>query len=181
MSRQLIPLLVSDTSAFAKSLRSQLSEHEGLPSHLELLNMLARAAGHGNFQSLRTKADDAGDRVPLAQEAPLPAPVDRKLVERVARCFDSQRRLLRWPARRADQVVALWILWSQVPAAAELSERDINDLLREKHDFGDHALLRRELCDLGLMTRTPDGSVYRRIERPMPEDAVVTLRQLSTR
>ena len=50
--------------------------------------------------------------------------------------------------------------------------------MRDRHLFGDHALLRRELCDMGLLSRTPNGSVYRRIERPMPPDAAIVARKL---
>ncbi|KZS50614.1 DUF2087 domain-containing protein [Rhizobium anhuiense] len=184
MSRKLIPLYLSDTSTFAKSLRSQLSHHDGLPSHLEVLNMLAKAAGHRNFQSLRATAEIA-DNPPLkpSAEKPFrrPSEVDQRQVERIARCFDGKGRLLRWPARRTDQIVSLWILWTQIPAARELSEPDVNILLNERHDFGDYALLRRELCDLGLMTRTPNGRIYRRVERPMPAEAAGTLRLISMR
>jgi hypothetical protein len=180
MSRTLIPLAVSDASSFAKSLRSQLSEHEGLPSHLELLNMLARAAGYGNFQSIRAtlniEAIEAVAPIPESQEAE-PKP-DLKLVERVARCFDTAGRLTRWPSRRADQIVALWVLWSQFPSAKDQSELEVNVFLRDRHLFGDHALLRRELCDMGLLSRTPNGSIYRRIERPMPPDAADVARRL---
>lgn len=181
MSRTRIPLNVSDTSAFAKSLRAQLSAHPGLPSHLHFLNMLAKAAGHGNFQSLRATAD-AGNEDAL----PAPAPaagreIDSKLIDRVQRSFDDQFRLIRWPSRRMDQITALWLLWSQIPAARDMPEKQVNVLLRERHLFGDHALLRRELCELRLMNRTRDGSVYRRIERPMPPNAAAILRLRSSR
>ena len=181
MSRTLIPLCVSDISSFAKSLRIQLSEHEGIPSHLELLNMLARSAGHGNFQNLRAIAGIEADDGPEASQArsaePEPEP-DRRLVERVARCFDEAARLMRWPSRRIDQVAVLWVLSSHFPPAKDFSEREANSLLRDRHLFGDHALLRRELCDLGLLIRTPNGSVYRRVERPMPIDAATIIHQL---
>ena len=45
MSRDLIPLTTPDVSGFARSLSRQLTGREAPPSHLELLNMLARAAG----------------------------------------------------------------------------------------------------------------------------------------
>jgi hypothetical protein len=172
---------VGDTSAFAKSLRLQLAAHEGLPSHLQFLNMLARAAGHGNFQSLRA-ATGSGSK----GEPPTPAPVrdtaiDHKHIERVQRSFDEEFRLMRWPSRRMDQVTALWLLWSRIPSAREMSEKEVNALLRDRHLFGDHALLRRELCELGLMSRTRDGSIYRRVERPMPIQAATILRQHSSR
>jgi hypothetical protein len=179
MSKTQIPLRVSDMSLFAKSLRTQLSEHESVPSHLTLLNMLARAAGHGNFQSLRANAEStAHTEVPLPAGRPLAPEPDRKLIERVVRCFDDATRLVRWPSRRADQIASLWILWAQFPSAREMPERDVSTLLRGIHLFGDHALLRRELCDLGLLARNPSGSAYRRVERPMPLDAMTILRQL---
>jgi len=184
MSRKLIPLNLSDVSTFAKSVRSQLSNQDGLPSHLELLNILAKAAGLGNFQNLRATVKGAGDPAPSPPDDKLfqqPSDINQRLVERIARCFDKGGRLLRWPARRTDQIVALWILWAQIPAARELSEPDVNILLNERHDFGDYALLRRELCDLGLMTRTPNGRIYRRVERPMPAEAAGTLRLISMR
>jgi hypothetical protein len=178
MSRTLIPLSVGDTSSFTKSLRIQLAEHGGLPSHLELLNMLARAAGHGNFQNLRaTVVTTDNEELPAPQARMIEPEPDRRLVERIGRCFDSTGRLMRWPSRRTDQITALWVLWSVFPSARNLSEPEVNAFLRDRHLFGDHALLRRELCDLGLLSRTPSGSVYRRIERPIPLDVATVARQ----
>jgi hypothetical protein len=49
MPRQAVPLHADDISSFAKALSRQLSEaHDRAarpPGHVELLNMLARAAG----------------------------------------------------------------------------------------------------------------------------------------
>ncbi|AIC26367.1 hypothetical protein IE4803_CH01176 [Rhizobium etli bv. phaseoli str. IE4803] len=181
MSRKPIPLTVGDTSAFAKSLRLQLAAHEGLPSHLQFLNMMARAAGHGNFQSLRAKTGSGSEGEPPTPARVADAAIDRKHIERVQRSFDEELRLMRWPSRRMDQITALWLLWSRIPSAREMSEKEVNALLRDWHLFGDHALLRRELCELGLMSRTRDGSIYRRVERPMPIQAATILRQHSSR
>lgn len=52
MSRKLIPLNLSDVSTFAKSVRSQLSNQDGLPSHLELLNILAKAARRAGMSAI---------------------------------------------------------------------------------------------------------------------------------
>lgn len=69
--RQLLPLQVDDLSAFAKHLRQQWQAHQQsqpeLPGHLQMLNMLARAAGHRNVQSL--KAQVAADRAAAARQA----------------------------------------------------------------------------------------------------------------
>jgi len=92
-------------------------------------------------------------------------------IDRVARCFDATGRLQRWPSRRADQELVLWIVWSQLPADGQLTEPDINAMLRTWHDFEDYVLLRRELCDMDLLRRTPDGRIYRRVTKPMPSEA----------
>ncbi len=92
-------------------------------------------------------------------------------IERVRRCFGEGGRLMRWPAKREDQVLALWGLWSKLPSRRDLSERQIGEVIRRLHDFGDHALLRRELVDLRLVDSSQDGRVYRRIERAPPPDA----------
>ena len=62
-------------------------------------------------------------------------------VERVQRCFSPEGRLLRWPSRREDQVLALWGLWAQIPSRRDFTEQEISQVLKTLHDFGDHALL----------------------------------------
>lgn len=168
MSRTAIPLQADDVSNLAKALRAQLLARGEVPSHLEILNMLARAAGRRNFQHLRAEALQAP---PPSEAAPAVAPPDLRRIERVERCF-SDGRLSRWPSRREDQILALWGLWSKLPAGETFGEREISSVIARLHDFGDHALLRRELVISRLLHRTIDGAVYRRIERPPPVDAM---------
>lgn len=101
-----------------------------------------------------------------------------KRVDRVARCFDPSGRLQRWPSRRADQLLALWVVWSYLTSDRQLSEDEVNSMLRDWHDFDDYVLLRRELVDLDLLRRTPDGRVYRRISHDMPPEAEALLTRL---
>lgn len=209
MSRTPLPLAVADVSALARSLRSQLAGCDGLPSHLEMLNILVRASGFRNFQHFRVEAAQAGPipaRRPGAaseQAAPPPAtggeadardagqapavvqgdtappgpgreesaaPVNPVRLGRLIRHFDSEGRLIRWPGKFSLRGACLWVLWSRLPSGKVLNETQVNDLLRAAHTFGDHALLRRELFDAGLVARTPDGREYRRVEqRPTPE------------
>lgn len=110
------------------------------------------------------------------QDAPR-TPEDKRL-DRVLRCFDPTGRLQRWPSRRADQELALWLIWSQLPADGQLSELEVNAMLRGWHDIEDFVLLRRELCELDLLRRTPDGSIYRRVARNMPPEAEVLAARL---
>lgn len=46
MPRELIPLHVNDISALARNIRSAYADREKQPSHLEVLNILAKGAGY---------------------------------------------------------------------------------------------------------------------------------------
>lgn len=174
MSRTAIPFQSPDVSSLARALRAQLVRRDSVPGHVELLNMLARSVGCRNFQHLREQAGTP----PAPDAAAATPPIDLRAVERTRRCFSDDGRLTRWPARRGDQVLALWGLWSQLPAKQTLAEREISELLRGLHDFGDHALLRRELYEARLVSRTVDGRDYQRIEQPPPSDAAALIAQL---
>ncbi len=178
MSRTLLPFDVGDISALARSLREQLVENGATPSHLELLNMLARSAGHRNFQSFRAQL---AARRRLDQPPPPKEPVDYVQVRRLAGYFDEKMRLKSWPAKSSQQETCLWVLWSQLPARQALNEDQLNRQLRAMHLFGDHALLRRELCDRGLVSRAADGREYRRIEREPAPGAIALIRGLTAR
>lgn len=174
MTRTTIPFQTGDISSLARALRSQLIGRETVPGHVEILNILARAVGRRNFQQLRAEAQGAAPAEAPAAEPPAPA-VDLRRVERVLRCFSPEGRLLRWPSRREDQVLALWGLWAQIPSRRDFTEQEISQVLKTLHDFGDHALLRRELFETRLVSRTPDCRAYRRIEQPPPADAATLI------
>lgn len=177
MSRLALPFEVADLSAFARSLRDQLEKLEHKPSHVEMLNLLCRAAGFRNYQHFRADAE-ARQRLVAPQEVkPVP---DHQLVEKVARHFDAEGRLLRWPAKTPHLALCLWVLWSRIPSSSVLIEREINDLLNRWHVFGDHAVLRRALFEAGLVDRTQDGRKYRRIEQKPPVELSALLSRVSS-
>jgi hypothetical protein len=178
MSRTTLPFATDDISALARSLRGQLTTADHLPGHVELLNMLARSAGYRNYQHLRAQAA-AHDRLEAA--APAADPVDHLQVEGATRHFDLQGRLIRWPAKASHQRLCLWGLWICVPAGKIFAERQINEILKTRHSFGDHALLRRALYDGGLVSRTADGREYKRIERRPPAEAIALIQHLNAR
>jgi hypothetical protein len=126
MSRTAIPLRVDDLSPFAKTLRQSLSQHEGTPTHVELLNLIAKAAGFANYQHLR-------------------------------------------------------VFWSRIPRGEVFTEREISDLIRDWHAFGDHALIRRAMVDAKMLERTVDGREYRRIEQAPPAELEPLLVHLAER
>lgn len=179
MPRELIPFATPDISSLAKSLRTQLIARSTSPTHVEMLNMLARALGHRNFQQWRSRSGAERRSEPTAPRA---APyADRTAVLRAMRYFDDRGRFVSWPARTSLQNLCLWVLWSKIPAERTFSEREINVLIGSMHLFGDHAILRRTMCDLGLMTRTSDGRDYRRVERPPTADGAALIRHVRDR
>lgn len=178
-SREIVPLVAADVSTFCKNLRQQFAV-AGLaaPGHVALLNMLAKSAGYRNYQMLKARPPapaPAPAAVPPAEKAPgaialprgsaVPVPM-RKLLA----CFDTQGRLLRWPNKFAAQQLAIWALWSRLPAQRELSEKQVNAYLNRFHVYGDPATLRRELVNARLLWRTIDCRVYRKEARRPNEE-----------
>nr|WP_245947392.1 DUF2087 domain-containing protein [Jannaschia seohaensis] len=107
--------------------------------------------------------------------------VDARAVERCLHQFDAVGRLRRWPSKRSVQTLALWSLWARLPAGRNMTEREISDRLCAEHLFGDPATLRRTMISCGLLTRRPDGTDYRRIEKEPPAEAKVLIRALTHR
>lgn len=175
-SRELVPLMAADVSLFCKSLRTQLTNAEvaPLPSHLALLNMLARSAGHRNFQALcaAAKLVPVATTQIIAEPKLLPAPRDdalSKTAKRAVTHFDTAGRLARWPTQFAVRQHALWALWVRMPAKRDMTEADVNRYIAKYHTFDDNATLRRELVNAKMLWRTRDGSVYRK--EPVQPDA----------
>jgi len=175
MTKTPVPLRVSDMTVFTRSLSQQLGETS--PSHLTLMNIVARAAGFQNVQHMRA-ASAAARRL---EDAPGDIITDARAVERTLHQFDQLGKLLRWPSKRSVQTLALWALWATLPSNASLSERTVNDIFDEEHHFQDSATLRRTMISCGLLTRQLDGTDYRRVEQKPPTEAKAIIRELSAR
>jgi hypothetical protein len=221
MSKTVSGMVVTDVSAFAKSIRRELlaretgTDHRPV-SHLELLNILARSAGFRNFQHLKASdrkvdtgfratrcEEEASDRKvdtgfrairceeetscgaaesPLdARETPEPEPVDHRKIEQILRCFDASGVLLRWPKKTSHQRLALWWCWAAMPSRRDLTEPEVNVVLKALNGFGDHVLMRREMIDWSMMTRSLDCKVYRRVETKPPAEAASLIARLQER
>ncbi|MFC3148147.1 DUF2087 domain-containing protein [Piscinibacterium candidicorallinum] len=166
-TRQPTALLAPDLSAFAKALRTQLREHlaaqagsdDPVPGHVQLLNMLARAAGHPNVQALKARAERMPVDALAAREPQAPLPLT-PAATKAAMQFDAKGVLVRWPNKFSVQRLALWGLWLHFDAKRRYTEREVNDLLKAWHSYGDHATLRRELINMRLLGRKSDCSEY---------------------
>jgi len=170
VTRTVIPLTVPDLSGFARQLRrslaDHLAEHAELPPHQSLLNHIARAAGHRNWQALHAQARPAAPAVAAAA----PAPALSAAAIKALGSFDDWGRLVRWPHKYSVQRLALWVLWMQFESRRVYSEREVNAVLKAWHTWGDHVTLRRELINDRLLTRKSDGSQYRKVPaRPSDE------------
>lgn len=168
-SRELVPLHIADVSLFSKTLRRLLAESGAgaLPGHVVFLNLLAKSAGHRNYQALRAAPAPAAPAVEAAPPKSVPFEVPRgsalpRITLRALGHFDTAGRLLRWPTQFAVQQRALWALWVRLPARRDLTEAEVNGYLTSFHAFGDPATLRRELVNARLLWRTPDCRVYRK-------------------
>ncbi|MEP4198762.1 MAG: DUF2087 domain-containing protein [Aliishimia sp.] len=175
MTKTPVPLRVNDMTVFTRSLSQQLGETS--PSHLKLMNIVARAAGFQNVQHMRA-ASAAARRL---DDVPSDIIVDARVVERTLHQFDQVGKLLRWPSKRSVQTLALWALWATLPSNTSLSERTVNDIFDEEHHFKDSATLRRTMISCGMLTRQVDGTDYRRVEQKPPAEAKAIIRELSAR
>lgn len=193
--RERLPLNCDDLSSFAKSLRAQLTTHLGdqaaPPGHVQLLNMLARAAGHRNVQAL--KAHAAAERTEarrqaLAPEASPPPVAPTAVAEPAAALplsanaakaltqFDDWGRLTRWPHKFSVQRLAMWALWTRFDSGRQYTEREVNEILKAWAVYGDHVTPRRELVEMGLLGRKSDCSAYWK-EPARPSDEARALLQ----
>ena len=155
MTRDVIRLSIADVSHFTKALRASLPNP---PSHVEMLNLVARASGFKNFQHLR------------ATNTPEPQ-VDQRKLDRALRNFDDKGRFSNWPAKTSMQHLCLWAVWALLPAKVTLNEREISSVINENTVVSDAAQIRRSLVETKLLTRNKDGSRYHRIEQPVPPEA----------
>jgi hypothetical protein len=163
MPREAISFVVPDLSLFARSLTRALAERDAAkpPGHVEMLNLVARAAGHRNVQALQAalKAPAA----PLAAEDQAPAVPLTETARRTLKQFDSRGRLVRWPSKFSVQRLAMWILWTRFDSRRVYTEKEVNAVLMAANTFSDHVTLRRELVDHRLLTRKSDCSEYRKL------------------
>ena len=174
MTRLLVPLSAPDVSAFTKTLKSFLDERhadgKAPPSHVELLNLLARAAGMRNFATLKKVVPAAppseevqptrmtsenNESVDTVNLASMSATVRKALIQ-----FDDTGRLVRLPNKLSVQQMTMWALWTKFAANRKYTEKEVNAIVNGFHTFGDQATLRRELVNMKLLGRKSDCSEY---------------------
>lgn len=75
---------------------------------------------------------------------------------------DEQGRFTQLPGKRQKKKQALMLeyLAEQFDAGRQYTEREVNDILNQHHNFEDPATLRRLMFGLQLIDRTLDGKAY---------------------
>jgi hypothetical protein len=176
MPKTLVPYAAADVSSVAKSLKSALDERHLAgrppPSHVELLNLLARAAGVRNFQTLKACAKPVA---PVAAVPELPQELSATAKKTLLQ-FDAAGRLVRLPNKFSVQQLAMWVLWTRFAARRDYTEKEVNAILNAWNTFGDHATLRRELVNMKLLGRESDCSRYWKEPRRPDADTRAFLR-----
>ncbi len=84
--------------------------------------------------------------------------------EKLSHYLDAEGRLKGWPSKRSNQLEALRYLVARLPGGVEWSERELNELLKDLHTFGDWAMLRRDLYEVRLLDRSRDGQRYWKVQ-----------------
>ena len=162
-----------------------------------MLNCLAKAAGHQNYQSLRAQAssepvtrhssaivDTAHEIAERGRATTIKASKsesDETLSNHAAKAltqFDCDGKLTRWPYKFAVQRVAMWGLWIRFDSKRRYTEKEVNSVLNAWHLYGDHATLRRELINMDLLARKPDCSVYWKMAHQPGDEIQAFLRAL---
>ncbi len=178
MTKELFSIHIADVSAFARTLGQALHARHATrpapPGQVELLNLIARAQGQRNWQSLRQSLRSArGSTSAPSPSTPAPSfsaqPALSEHARKALGQFDDQGRLIRWPVKFSVQKLVLWVLWTRFDARRVYAERQVNAILGAANLFSDPATLRRELVNHGLMARKSDCSEYRK-QPARPDD-----------
>jgi hypothetical protein len=158
MSRISVRLDITDLSRFAKSLSKQWPESK--PTHLSLMNLLAKSAGYKNFQHLKAQSEST-------TQSPL-TPNEK----RWSRLISAVGCLIRWPSKRKDQLAVLWRIYDALPEFDRWEYRQLDGWIKDQIEFGDHVLVRREMVELEMIGRTDDGRMYWKVKQEMPEEFI---------
>jgi len=76
------------------------------------------------------------------------------------RYLDKEGRVEVWPGKWKNRRMVAWYMTRGFEPGVRYSEQQVNGIIEGLHTFGDYAILRRTLCDLGLLARESDGSAY---------------------
>lgn len=77
------------------------------------------------------------------------------------RFLDEQGRVAVWPSKPTHKQLVLVYLATKFAPGRTYTEKEVNEILKTWHTFGDWPLLRRGLVDAGFLGRDRGGYEYR--------------------
>ena len=86
--------------------------------------------------------------------------MEQDTLQRYRYLLSDDQKLMRWPKKNHEKQFVLEYMQSKITGRTRYPEKDVNAVLQQWHLFNDHALLRREMVERGLMNRTRDGREY---------------------
>lgn len=90
------------------------------------------------------------------------------LMHELRHFLDGDGRLKGYPAKRRPKLLSLYYLAGKFEPGRRYTEKEVNEVLKRWHTFGDWCMLRRDLYDLKFLGREDNGASYW-LENPQPE------------
>jgi hypothetical protein len=78
----------------------------------------------------------------------------------IKKYLDDKGNINIWPAKQQSKLLILEYLSTFFEKDKIYSEKEVNNIIINKHNFNDYFLLRRELIDRKFLLREKDGSKY---------------------
>jgi len=79
--------------------------------------------------------------------------------------LDDESRIKTWPSKHAMKRSVVEYLGTKFEVDRVYTEKEVNEIIKRWHTFGDFFMLRRSLIDYKYLQRTRDGSEYRKIKQ----------------
>lgn len=78
----------------------------------------------------------------------------------ISRFLDEKGKIKSWPSKFIYKKAIVEYLSTKFESNVFYTEKEVNQIISNWHNFDDFFLLRRSLIDYGFMSREKDGSKY---------------------
>lgn len=78
----------------------------------------------------------------------------------ISRFLDENSKVKIWPAKNEMKSEVLRYISTKFESGRFYTEKEVNEIIKSWHTFGDYFIIRRGLVDYRFMSRTRNGSKY---------------------
>ena len=96
-------------------------------------------------------------------------------MEKIQKLLDPKGALVRWPKHPDERAACLEYFATKIEIGKKYKEMEINMILKQWHTFNDHPMLRRELVNVGILDRSPDGKEYWKKDTGNCQNIIISL------